>query len=91
MSLSFLKTTIRKLVSQYSAYEIQCALADEYYKMVQKYEPDYVYIPKEKRARGEGYVEPETPEGRLFMKIFLGSRNLCLGMQKWAEEYYDEE
>ena len=85
-----LKKKLKELVKEYSAYEIQCVLAEIYYEMVRKYEPDYVYVPKEERKKGEGYVEPETPEGRLFMRIFLGSRNLCSGMRKWFDEYYDE-
>lgn len=88
--MSELKSTIRSLVQRFSAYEIQCALADEYYRMVRQYEPDYKYIPKEKRKKGQEYIEPETAEGRFFMKIFLASRNLCSGIQKWFDEYQEE-
>ncbi len=89
-SLLDLESRIQALLDKYNPYEIQCMLADQYLKSLQLVEPDYEYVPKERRKQGETFVEPMTSEGRYWLKNYLGSRNLCSGMKKWLDELVDE-
>lgn len=82
--------SLNKLLESYNPYQIQCALANIYEENLQKVEPDYIYIPKSERKKGEEFIEPETAEGRYWLKVWLGSRNLCSGMEKWLNELIDE-
>lgn len=86
----YMYNLLENLVAKYGPLKVQEELTDIYYKMLNKVEPDYVYIPKDKRKKGEEFVEPETPDGRFWLKIYLASRNLTRGIEKWFDDYADE-